>query len=517
MKIELSDVLKKMGFTLEIPDDEMAVILKRVFFSSGSDVDFHEFLNILESDLRKNGIIVSVDKSALISVYTQNKKEAVIARGIPYKSGRDGYLEFIIKTDKQRILYTETFSEEDIFKMASIPFARKGDVIGKLHKPIKGENGISVRGRIINAPPVRDVEVKILSNSIVFKEDENKIVAMANIRPVVHKKDENDKFVYFFNSIPMLIYEGSITKNSRPITFDGDVIINGNVEKGNQIIVSGNVQILGSVYESAIHGGQNIIIYGGIVDSQLHAGFLPENIFDKIELHAVNLIVEKLSAIFAHIKELPTVMNNSRDLSEKIKLIETLKEELKTSSREISMTRSSKVFQDLLEYLKSLAKTLNNILDYDIIGLIKHLNSLKEIFEKILFISSVLDEEHENKGHILAKWVHDSKIYAVKDVIITSEAGCYNTKISTNGSVSINGKVKMSTIEFKKNIFIKEAGSLGVGSHVLLKGSRNSIVKILYGYEGVELYFDKIGYKLKNGEKIKLYLDKDEKVVEDII
>jgi len=53
MKIELSDVLKKMGFTLEIPDDEMAVILKRVFFSSGSDVDFHEFLNILESDLQE--------------------------------------------------------------------------------------------------------------------------------------------------------------------------------------------------------------------------------------------------------------------------------------------------------------------------------------------------------------------------------------------------------------------------------------------------------------------------------
>ncbi|HHW56423.1 MAG TPA: DUF342 domain-containing protein [Clostridia bacterium] len=506
-----------MGVIIEISDDEMVVILKRTSFSSWSDVDIHEFLNILESDLRKNGIIVGVDKSALISVYTQNKKEAVIARGIPYKSGRDGYLEFIIKTDKPRILYTETFSEEDIFKMASIPFARKGDVIGKLHKPIKGENGISVRGRIIHAPPVRDVEVKILSNSIVFKEDEDKIVAIADIRPVVHKKDEKDKFVYFFNSIPMLMYAGSIPKNSRPVTFDGDVIINGNVEKGNQIIVSGNVQILGSVYESVIHGGQNIIIYGGIVDSQLHAGFLPENIFDKIELHAVNLTVEKLSAIFVHIKELPTVMNNSRDLSEKIKLIETLKEELKTSSREISMTRSSKVFQDLLEYLKSLAKTLNNILDYDIIGLIKHLNSLKEIFEKILFISRVLDEEHENKGHILAKWVHDSKIYAMKDVIITSEAGCYNTKISTNGSVSINGKVKMSTIEFKKNIFIKEAGSYGVGSHVLLKGSKNSIVKILYGYEGVELYFDKIGYKLKNGEKIKLYLDKDEKVVEDIV
>lgn len=89
------------------------------------------------------------------------------------------------------------------------------------------------------------------------------------------------------------------------------------------------------------------------------------------------------------------------------------------------------------------------------------------------------------------------EIYAMKDVIITSEAGCYNTKISTNGSVSINGKVKMSTIEFDKNIFVKEAGSHGVGSHVLLKGSKNSIVKILYGYEGVELYFDKIGYKLK--------------------
>ncbi|MEQ6360737.1 DUF342 domain-containing protein, partial [Thermoanaerobacter thermohydrosulfuricus] len=74
-------------------------------------------------------------------------------------------------------------------------------------------------------------------------------------------------------------------------------------------------------------------------------------------------------------------------LSEKIKLIETLKEELKTSSREISMIRSSNVLQNLLEYLKSLVKTLNNILNYDIIGLIKHLNSLKEIYEKILFIS----------------------------------------------------------------------------------------------------------------------------------
>lgn len=517
MKIESSDILKKMGIILEISDDEMIVTLRKTLFSSWGDIDIYEFLNIVESELRKNGIIVGIDKSALISVYTQNKKEAVIARGIPYKSGRDGYLEFIIKIDKPRILYTETFSEEDIFDMASIPFARKGDVIGKLHKPIKGENGISVRGRIINAPPVRDVEVKILSDSIVFKEDEDKIVAIADIRPVVHKKDETDKFVYFFYSIPVFFYEGSIPKNSRPVTFEGDVIINGNVEKGNQIIASGNVQILGSVYESVVEGGQNIIISGGIVDSQLHAGFLPGNIFDKIELHAVNLIVEKLSAIFLHIRELPTVMNNSRHLSEKIKLIETLKEELKTSSTEISMIRRSNVLQNLLEDLKSLVKTLNNILDYDIIGLIKHLNSLKEIYEKILFISRILTEEHENKGHILAKWVHDSKIYAMKDVIITSEAGCYNTKISTNGSVSINGKVRMSTIEFKKNIFIKEAGSLGVGSRVLLKGSKNSIVKILYGYEGVELYFDKIGYKLRNGEKIKLYLDKDEKVVEDIV
>ncbi|AIS53540.1 hypothetical protein TKV_c24190 [Thermoanaerobacter kivui] len=347
MKIELSDILKKMGIILEISDDEMIVTLRKTLFSSWGDID--EFLNIVESELRKNGIIVGIDKSALISVYTQNKKEAVIARGIPYKSGRDGYLEFIIKIDKPRILYTETFSE-DIFDMASIPFARKGDVIGKLHKPIKGENGISVRGRIINAPPVRDVEVKILSDSIVFKEDEDKIVAISDIRPVVHKKDETDKFVYFFNSIPVFFYEGSIPKNSRPLTFEGNVIINGNVEKGNQIIASGNVQILGSVYESVVQGGQNIIISGGIVDSQLHAGFLPGNIFDKIELHAVNLIVEKLSAIFLHIKELPTVMNNSRHLSEKIKLIEALKEELKTSSTEISMIRSSNVLQNLLEY-----------------------------------------------------------------------------------------------------------------------------------------------------------------------
>ncbi|MEQ6360670.1 flagellar assembly protein A, partial [Thermoanaerobacter thermohydrosulfuricus] len=88
----LSDILKKMGVIVEISDDEMIVTLKKALFSPWGDVDIHEFLNILEGDLRKNGIIVSVDKSALISVYTQNKKEAVIARGIPYKSGRDGYL-----------------------------------------------------------------------------------------------------------------------------------------------------------------------------------------------------------------------------------------------------------------------------------------------------------------------------------------------------------------------------------------------------------------------------------------
>ncbi|EGD50059.1 hypothetical protein TheetDRAFT_3134 [Thermoanaerobacter ethanolicus JW 200] len=42
MKIELSDILKKMGVIVEISDDEMIVTLKNPF-SSWDNVDIHEF------------------------------------------------------------------------------------------------------------------------------------------------------------------------------------------------------------------------------------------------------------------------------------------------------------------------------------------------------------------------------------------------------------------------------------------------------------------------------------------
>jgi len=220
--------------------------------NDGGKMDKQEILD----DLKYQGIVFGVDEAA-IDAFLKNRnycENIVLARGKDPVQGQDGQVEYFFNTNLRARPTLLEDGSVDFFHLNTINHCKKGDILARLHKEIRGEAGSNVQGEII---PPRDVKparmaygknIDISEDGLVLTSQVNGHVSLVEGRVFVSDVFEVE----------------NVDNSTGDIDYEGSVQINGNVCSNFSVKAKGNIEVKGVVEGAVLEAGGNITIARGV-------------------------------------------------------------------------------------------------------------------------------------------------------------------------------------------------------------------------------------------------------------
>lgn len=319
-----------------------------------------------------------------------------------------------------------------------------GDVLAtKLILTIQGKDGLTVTGEKIKAKEIED-ESLIGGKGVIILDNGIKAVAAVSGRPVVEDG--------IISVIPLLVISKDVNKDTGNIDFDGDVIIKGSIMDNMKVAAKGNIEVLGSVYNSEVISSRNINIFGKVIASKIRAGVSVIEYFCIVpQMEKVVQVVKKLLEYVKIHKKINRLMLRTIVQTEK-KVIETSIKEIKSA---LSIMGNDEA-DNILILLKDVRKILLLMDDLFIKDIRQIININKEVFQ---YINSV-KTSYESNANVCLEYAQNSTIQACGHIVITGE-GSYLSNLFAKETITYkrySSNVKGGILIAGKNI---EAGTIG--------------------------------------------------------
>jgi len=431
---------KQHWFTIDVSEDKLSVYLttndaihkqtvlrdckptlnyKPELIEVSKAYDIEEYSSMITEHLMKMGIKAEIKASAILEeLSTPTYEKVIIARGIAPTESKDGYVELMFSNEVEQVVHDEK-SRIDFRNRFKIPSVKEGDIIGKIHPPVKGENGTNVYGQTIYSKPAKTVEVR--TNRKVLVTESGEIIAKETGRPSM-----TGNLVKYFDIVDTYDVKGDVDIKSGHVYFSGDVVVNGDVKEEMRVEALGNVYINGNVYNATIISAQNIYINGTIIRSEVISG--QHGLF----FSEVYKVINKL---YLTIKDL------SQALNQMTKILKEQEKEYYFGHLVANLVETK--YKYLVTDYEKLKKILAEMQSSDI-----------EIPIQLRVASQVLNvfSKHHLMLTINKPMIIRSVLYALKEVVNQSEAS-----IKEEGDITIND-ANMSTIKTNGSIIVKKAG-----------------------------------------------------------
>ena len=213
----------------------------------------------LELILREQGINAPIDqasmKSALEQVAEGLRVEAVAARGMAPKPGKDGWLEILVDLTGPIPPAQAEGGSVDFRSSSLIRNVNAGQPLAVVHPPAVGKTGLDVWGKILPSVPGRNYEPRLGANIKRASHDPNLLVSATDghvrIREEILEVEE------------CFLVQGDVAYASGNITFPKSVLVNGDVKAGFSVEAGGDVEIEGLVEDCIIKAKGKVLIRGG--------------------------------------------------------------------------------------------------------------------------------------------------------------------------------------------------------------------------------------------------------------
>lgn len=460
--------------------------LKFIFELEGIEktIDIEEMSSKIIDEIYKKGIKCEINMSSILTeLKSPTFKSVIVAEGLPVIESRDAFIETNFPS-KLEISLEEVNGKIDYKNIVKIPNVKAGEVIATVHKPLEGQDGLNVYGKVLKTKPPKKIEIRTKSRT-ELKED-GRVVALQAGRPTV-----TGNSVKYFDILQVHEIHGDVDLKTGNILFNGDVIVHGNVKDHMRVDALGNIYIKGSVYLSTIVSAQNIYIEGAAINSKIFAGQ------HGILLNQVYKLLQNLLFMF---NQLTAV------LDQVMKKVE--KEKLNYSVGKVAATLIDQKYKEYTIILDQFFKLINEAeqnktkLPMSIQILTKLLTTIKNreqlyeidhpnIFENIKFSLKDIIFQAESTilpdSEIYVKEADASEIKANGCVNIT-EKGAINSKIFAGDRVIFQKKdsvIRGGTIDAVKKIIAGEVGSptgrapeLNAGEQIEIKKLNHAKIKI---------------------------------------
>ncbi len=208
--------------------------------------------------LEKQGVIYGINQSRLTAMIQKKiyGREVLVASGKPAEEGEDGRFEFIFDMNDNKKPVIREDGSVDYASMNVITCVNAGDIIAMYHPAIKGKAGSTVKAKIVQPKPTRDlkplypVKVSYNSENMIYRAEIDGRVELTKTQIRISDVQE---------------YTDDIDNVHGDVIFKGDVIIHGSVEPGVTIKATKSITVDKTIEASNIEAGGDVLIRGGIL------------------------------------------------------------------------------------------------------------------------------------------------------------------------------------------------------------------------------------------------------------
>ncbi len=214
-------------------------------------------------ELKRLGVVYGIEEELIegaVEFYKEygEEEEIVVAEGTEQKPGKPGFIETYFKKPDPHFTVRKDGSI-DYHEVTILIPVEKGQPLCRIKQPIPGEDGVDVLGKIIKTREYQEVKLPTIQYAEIDSHDENMLVSQI------------DGCVHFINNRMVLsknlVIHGDVDRTTGNITYDGPVIITGNVRSGYEIHASDDIEIYGHIEDVTIESPGNINIKSGFIGS----------------------------------------------------------------------------------------------------------------------------------------------------------------------------------------------------------------------------------------------------------
>lgn len=216
--------------------------------------------------LAENGVTQGVDANAVMRAVAQSGTVTVtVARGEPPLPGEDAWIEYFFPED---IFVARVFDENaqvDPREREEVVCVTEGSVLARKYPARAGTPGFTVTGRLLPPATVQDVTLRA-GDGVTILEDGAVAVAVRQGRPLLRNG--------VLSVLPVFVLDQDVDANTGNISFNGHLVIKGNVMSGFKVTATGDIKLLGSAEQATIIAGGNVDVRGNLIGCSVRAGGL---------------------------------------------------------------------------------------------------------------------------------------------------------------------------------------------------------------------------------------------------
>ena len=216
-----------------------------------------EFGDIMAA-IAEQGVVYGINTNAVNNLCYPPRfnSQVVVARGNPAETGADGYLKFLVETDRKLQPKERPDGTVDFRDLGFIQNVEQGQPLCEVHPPAKGVDGMDIYGNELEGKlgkPPKDPAGK----NTEYNED--RTVLLAAVGGSVEVKNQ------VACVIELLRINGNVDNSTGDIIFIGDISISGDVVSGFKVVsLNGSIAVKGSVEGATIEAAGDVTINEGV-------------------------------------------------------------------------------------------------------------------------------------------------------------------------------------------------------------------------------------------------------------
>lgn len=238
---------------IDISNQDMKAYMTLLAPLGGKELNYEDALKKVKEKIKYGLFDEEVRNIVNNKIYN---KRMLIAKGKEEIDGKDGYIEYNFETDRSsnKVTLLEDGSV-DFRNLNLIHNVKEGDVLAVMVPPVKGENGSTVNGRILNSKEGKIVALKFGKN-ITLSEDGLKLISQSDGQVSLEGDKVNVNEIY--------LVPANVDNSTGNINFNGSVRIIGNVMTGFEVRADGDIEVNGVAEAAYIESGGKVILKRGM-------------------------------------------------------------------------------------------------------------------------------------------------------------------------------------------------------------------------------------------------------------
>lgn len=415
----------------------------------------------LRAALHDAGVVHGIDHDAVRqAVHDDGDGRYVVAKGTPAVSPEDDAIEWLVPvTDANWTLRADPY-------LTSLSIVKAGEVLAVYQRGRVGHPGRDVRGNPIVPQAPRRCAFRVADGVVLWEKGEVlQAVAVRTGRPTLVNGA--------LTILPMKLIDADVTGSGGTLSFDGDVVIRGNVLDGSKVRASGSMVIQGAVSGAHLVAGGDVIVHRGITRSEVYAGG---------EGAAFARIHRQLDRVMREFSPLLRKMLQARTGSDPLVSVtqdaaEFRFERLRAALSGLFDATESQWEQQILGPLEHAVRRLQRILDRTAVSQTVNVKDLADLYKSLLSWHGRMNGALTGARTILAPHVHNSRLVACGDIVIT-ESGCCQSRLVATHDVLLQGDrgfLRASQVTVGGRVEAAEIGTYA-GSPTAIEGAAETEV-----------------------------------------